>query len=364
MKINRKIIGFLVLGFFAVSLIVTYNSVSALKKSQTDNIKLFKDEFLELSREFFDNRYNSFFDNLEADIKANAPGQTEEQSIFDYIRRIDPQGDNVVIVGLDSKQFLDGYNNSNLTSVFDQVTTQNWLDKYIRENNLNQKTDFDLDNFQEFSTDTTHTVVPKKIHFRVYGNSGVMIGFGQDFLSGKVRIEFIERQNEVLFNSQVYSLIIIFVLVLVLAVILMIFFMRRTVLLPLSKIVEVVKKIAAGDLTKKVEIKSKDEIGQLGIAFNEMTSKLKDSYSVLESKNEERTRELQNEQNSLEKKVEERTVELEGLKTNLQKTVEERTHDLNSKVLELEKMNELMLGRELKMAELKTEIKKLKEKKK
>jgi Signal transduction histidine kinase, nitrate/nitrite-specific len=363
-NINRKTIGFLTSGFFIVSIIVTYSSVSALKKSQTDNIKLFKDEFLELGREFFDSRYNSFFNNLEADVRANMPGQKEDQLIFDYIKRIDPNGDNVVIVGLDSKQFLYGYNNSNLTSIFDQVTTQNWLDKYIRENKLNQKTDFDLDNFQEFSVDTTHTIIPKKIHFRVYPDSGVMIGFGQDFASGKVRIEFIERQNEILFNSQMYSLIIIFLLVVVLSIILMILFMRRTVLLPLSKIVEVVKQIAAGDLTKKVEIESKDEIGELGLAFNEMTSKLKNSYGILESKIEERTRELQNEQNSLEKKVEERTSELEGLKTNLQKTVEERTHDLNAKVLELERMNELMLGRELKMVELKNEIKKLKEKKK
>ena len=140
--------------------------------------------------------------------------------------------------------------------------------------------------------------------------------------------------------------------------------MRKIIIKPLDEIVGVVKVITGGDLTKQVVVKSKDEIGQLGLAFNEMTAKLKESYKIMESKIEDRTKELQIERGSLEKKAEERTSELEGLKTNLEKTIEERTRNLNSKVLELEKMNDLMVGRELKMAELKDELKKLKDKKK
>lgn len=77
----------------------------------------------------------------------------------------------------------------------------------------------------------------------------------------------------------------------------------------------------------------------------------------------EGTKELQDERGSLEKKVEERTKELEKLKNSLEKTVEERTKNLNSKVLELERMNDLMVGRELRMAELKEKIKELEKKK-
>ena len=64
---------------------------------------------------------------------------------------------------------------------------------------------------------------------------------------------------------------------------------------------------------------------------------------------------------TLEIKVKARTEELQELANSLQRQVKERTRELREKVKELEKMNKLMLGRELKMVELKREIKRLKE---
>ena len=237
------------------------------------------------------------------------------------------------------------------------------MEKYLTENLLNQKTDFDLDNFAEFNTDKTNTVVPKKIHFKIYSDSGLMVGVGQEFLSAKIRLGFIERQNTSLLNRQIHYSVAIFAVVFILTILVLIILLRKILLVPLGRVVEVVKVITSGDLTKQIAIKSKDEIGQLGVAFNEMTVKLKESYRILESKIAERTKELQDERGSLEKKVEERTKELEKLKNSLEKTVEERTKNLNSKVLELERMNDLMVGRELRMAELKEKIKELEKKK-
>ena len=136
----------------------------------------------------------------------------------------------------------------------------------------------------------------------------------------------------------------------------MVMFMQKIVVRPLKKVVEVVHFVTGGDLNKKVKIESKDEIGQLGVAFNQMTDKLRESYTSLEGKIKERTNELEVEKGSLEKKVLERTAELQSLKDELEKDVLERTNELNTKLVEVEQMNKLMSNRELKMIELKGEI--------
>ncbi|MBU2037306.1 HAMP domain-containing protein [Patescibacteria group bacterium] len=111
------------------------------------------------------------------------------------------------------------------------------------------------------------------------------------------------------------------------------YLLSRGITKSITRLRDAAKKISEGKLDTKIEIKSEDEIGQLATAFNEMATELKESYS------------------GLEQKVFERTKELEVAK----KTLEEKLNDL-------EKMNELMIGRELKMIELKKAIEELKNK--
>jgi len=68
--------------------------------------------------------------------------------------------------------------------------------------------------------------------------------------------------------------------------------MSRSISVPVKKLTETAQAIASGDLKRHVEIKSKDEIGQLANSFNIMTSKLKKSYEGLEEKVRQRTSEL------------------------------------------------------------------------
>ncbi len=63
---------------------------------------------------------------------------------------------------------------------------------------------------------------------------------------------------------------------------------------------------------------------------------------------------------TLETRVQSRTSELAALNRNLEKIVAERTVELQQRVHELERFNSLTIGRELKMVELKKEIKRLK----
>jgi methyl-accepting chemotaxis protein len=86
----------------------------------------------------------------------------------------------------------------------------------------------------------------------------------------------------------------------------------------LAVLVQAAHEIAGGNLEIQVEMKGNDEINELSVAFNYMTSKLKDMYEGLELKVRNRTQEL-------------------------------------------EKDNKIMVGREMKMIELKKEIETLKQ---
>lgn len=69
------------------------------------------------------------------------------------------------------------------------------------------------------------------------------------------------------------------------AVILIGYFVARLIINPLSKLVRTSRAIASGDLTKRTEIKSKDEIGVLANTFDEMTEHLQQRTLELEKTN-------------------------------------------------------------------------------
>lgn len=73
---------------------------------------------------------------------------------------------------------------------------------------------------------------------------------------------------------------------------------------------------------------------------------------------------LEKERASLAEKIRERTRELELAKESLEEKVKERTKELQEKVSELERFYKAVVGRELKMKELKEELEKLKKKEK
>ncbi|MEC3606133.1 methyl-accepting chemotaxis protein [Bacillus glycinifermentans] len=76
------------------------------------------------------------------------------------------------------------------------------------------------------------------------------------------------------------------VLILAVAIVLgaiLVYFIVRGISKPLNQLVSSAKSISSGDLTQQIEVKSKDEFGQLGSSFNEMAESLRSLISVIQS---------------------------------------------------------------------------------
>jgi signal transduction histidine kinase len=69
--------------------------------------------------------------------------------------------------------------------------------------------------------------------------------------------------------------------------------MTRVLLRPIEKLAEATERVARGELVQTVDIRSRDEIGDLARDFNQMTLQLKESRMDLERKVEERTHQLE-----------------------------------------------------------------------
>lgn len=111
-----------------------------------------------------------------------------------------------------------------------------------------------------------------------------------------------------------------------------VFFSRR-ITLPIVKLNMAAKEIAAGHDTLAT-VKSHDEIGELAKTFNEMVSRLKESKKTLETY-------------------------AEGLKVRgAQLEISQR--ELEEKIKEMERFHTFVVDRELRMAELKEELRRLK----
>jgi two-component system NtrC family sensor kinase len=100
-----------------------------------------------------------------------------------------------------------------------------------------------------------------------------------------------------------------FTLMAVLCVILlliMLYFTTSSIINPLTKMVVATQEIARGDLSHRVAVRSKDELGYLAMSFNQMTANLRAANNKLLEWGR-----------TLEKKVEERTTELTQMQASL-----------------------------------------------
>ena len=111
--------------------------------------------------------------------------------------------------------------------------------------------------------------------------------------------------------------------------------MRSVIVRPIVALSAAARRVGAGDFEARAPAAARDEIGELGGAFNDMTSRLNQAYSELAAKNRELETALQNLQESRQ-----RLELLEQLKGELSKFVPDavkRLLEQNPNATELEK---------------------------
>jgi two-component system NtrC family sensor kinase len=117
---------------------------------------------------------------------------------------------------------------------------------------------------------------------------------------GMLEKPYIDAKNRVMLTFTGIACLCVVLLLIIL------FFSTSRIIKPLKKMVEATEKISGGDLSHKVQIQSRDEIGYLGVSFNRMTENLREANEKLVEYGR-----------TLEKKVEERTKELRDMQYHL-----------------------------------------------
>lgn len=119
--------------------------------------------------------------------------------------------------------------------------------------------------------------------------------FGQvlwlDVLQTGIVYEIDENQVFGSLNSLIPFTVLV-VLAALVAMGLVLWFGARRVFRPLAGLADITKRFSDGDFTQRADIRSHDEIGLLGRAFNNMAEELSGLYRSLEGKVEERTRQI------------------------------------------------------------------------
>jgi len=118
----------------------------------------------------------------------------------------------------------------------------------------------------------------------------------------------------------------------------------RSISKPLTRLADYSRRVGEGEYTADIEIKSKDEVASVASDVKSMVVQLRKHSEHLEELVKERTAELTKTNQHLRQQIEERKRAEDALKKS---------------TAELQKMVNLMAGREVRMAELKETIQKL-----
>ena len=259
---------------------------------------------------------------------------------IDIIARIDDEnGDFIGIFKAvwNVRELINALENSILPKGNEQYTNMNY--KLLNKDGMviysSKKSEFLEDDsgilahICEFSTEKNDYFITDDVE---NGEGGKLVAFA--YSEGKMNFDglnwilTLEYNSDDIFSPVVNLQNIILLASCIIATIglLLGFFIANSLSKPIVNLKNIVHKIGEGNLDVKIDVKSNDEIGDLALNFKAMAKNLKNNQE------------------------------------NLENQVTERTRDLNDKIKELERFKELTVGRELKMIELKKQMRELKTK--
>jgi len=121
-------------------------------------------------------------------------------------------------------------------------------------------------------------------------------------------------------------------------------FLSRKITNPINELIKGTEEVRKGDLSTRVNVRSGDEIEQLAIAFNQMTSDRKRSQEELKKTEEEKREELGQLVKERTQEIEEKTRALEGSRLatlNILEDVSEAKDKLGQSYSELKKLDSM-----------------------
>lgn len=163
-------------------------------------------------------------------------------------------------------------------------------------------------------------------------------------------VSFEETKKENLYSTVIVAFITI--ILFTFTIIGTFLLVRRIMIRPLILLMNSFEKLKNKEYKTRLGNFVINEVNQVFDSFNYMADELGKFHANLE-----------NSKKFLETQVEKRTKELKELTKKQEKIIEERTKDLKDKMVDMERFQKFAVGRELKMIELKNEIKKIKNKK-
>jgi signal transduction histidine kinase len=111
-------------------------------------------------------------------------------------------------------------------------------------------------------------------------NSGDLLGFVRFSLP----FSEVQLQLQLIYRTVLFSAIVAIIIALTVA-----YLLSRSITLPISRMQDAAQRIAKGDFSRKVNIKSKDELGQLAKSLNIMAAELQQRMENLRRMNRIRT---------------------------------------------------------------------------
>ncbi len=161
------------------------------------------------------------------------------------------------------------------------------------------------------------TITPKLAYATMFKPLNLMIGTGVYIDNIDHSVQAVKDKVVKKGNANIFSFILIASILTILCIILSIFYTKLKIIKPLNDLTLRAEELSSGDgdLTKKLEIKGNDEIGQASVAINTFIDKIHNLVSeakVLSSENSSIAHELSSTSLSTEERVEKSTSIIEN----------------------------------------------------